>query len=101
MTVFAAADARGLGANDVLAHRVSTALTVGAGMLVLALVLVVAVIVRPRGGTGVGAARRTAPRPVPAIDTPVPSVEDLARATLDQLAGLARSEPAHTFMTVR
>jgi hypothetical protein len=41
VTVFAAA-------GDGLAHRVSTALTVGTGMLALALVLVVALIVRPR-----------------------------------------------------
>jgi hypothetical protein len=58
VTVFAAA-------GDSLAHRVSTALTVGTGMLALALVLVVALIVRPR-------APRMAAR---ANGTPVPSVE--------------------------
>jgi hypothetical protein len=38
--------AGGLSANDLLAHRVSVALTVGGAMLVLALVLVLALIVR-------------------------------------------------------
>jgi len=52
VTVFAAA-------GDGLAHRVSTALTVGTGMLALALVVVVAVIVRPRG------------RPVPSFKKPL------------------------------
>jgi EmrB/QacA subfamily drug resistance transporter len=76
VTVFAAADASGLGANGLLAHRVATSLTVGTGMLALALVLVVALIVRPRGRSGAGVARRTAGRPVAVIGTPVPSVED-------------------------
>jgi hypothetical protein len=52
VTVFAAA-------GDGLAHRVSTALTVGTGMLALALVFVVALIVRPRG------------RPVPSFKKPL------------------------------
>jgi sugar phosphate permease len=73
VTVFAAADATGLGANGLLAHRVSTALTAGSGMLALALVLVVALIVRPRRGVGV--ARGAGHRTVPATGTPVPSVE--------------------------
>jgi hypothetical protein len=46
-------------AGDGLAHRVSTALTVGTGMLALALVFVVALIVRPRG------------RPVPSFKKPL------------------------------
>jgi MFS family permease len=57
VTVFAAADASGLGADVLLAHRVSTALTVGTGMLVLALVLVVALIVRPHTRARAGAVR--------------------------------------------
>jgi predicted MFS family arabinose efflux permease len=48
VTVFAAAGATGLSDDGLLAHRVSAALTVGAGMLVLALALVVTLIVRPR-----------------------------------------------------
>jgi hypothetical protein len=47
VTVFAAAHAGGLSADDLLAHQVSVALTVGSAMLVLALVLVLALIVRP------------------------------------------------------
>jgi hypothetical protein len=45
VTVFAAADSSTLNAQDLLAHRVATALTVGTAMLALA--LVVALIVRP------------------------------------------------------
>jgi drug/metabolite transporter (DMT)-like permease len=52
VTVFAAA-------GDGLAHRVSTALTVGTGMLALALVLVVALIVRPNA------------TPVPSVKRPL------------------------------
>jgi hypothetical protein len=52
VTVFATA-------GDGLAHRVSTALTVGTGMPALALVFVVALIVRPRG------------RPVPSFKEPL------------------------------
>jgi EmrB/QacA subfamily drug resistance transporter len=59
VTVFAAADAGGLGADALLAHRVSTSLTVGTGMLGLALVLVVALIVRPRTRRHRGAPTRT------------------------------------------
>ena len=53
VTVFAAADAGGLSADKLLAHRISVALTVGSAMLMLA----------------IGARRRTdrptAPRPLP------------------------------------
>jgi hypothetical protein len=71
VTVYASADATGLGANGLIAHRVSTALTVGIGMLLLALVLVVALIVRPPRR---GAQSRSAALAV--TGTPVPSVED-------------------------
>jgi predicted MFS family arabinose efflux permease len=54
VTVFAAADAGGLSADGLLAHRVSTSLTVGTGMLALALVLVVRLIVWPRMEAGIG-----------------------------------------------
>jgi hypothetical protein len=47
LTVFAAADFGALTGDDLLAHRVATALTVGTAMLARALVLVVALIVRP------------------------------------------------------
>jgi hypothetical protein len=47
VTVFAAADATGLSADGLLAHRVSTALTVGSGMLAGALVIVAVLIARP------------------------------------------------------
>jgi MFS family permease len=46
VTVFAAATAGGLDPAQLFAHRVATALTVGAGLLALALILVVALIVR-------------------------------------------------------
>jgi hypothetical protein len=46
VTVFAAADSNTRNAQDLLAHRVATSLTVGTAMLALA--LVIALIVRPR-----------------------------------------------------
>jgi hypothetical protein len=45
VAVAAAANAPTLDSRALLAHRISTALTVGAGMLVLALIIVVALIV--------------------------------------------------------
>jgi EmrB/QacA subfamily drug resistance transporter len=48
VAVFAAAGSATLDARDLLADRVSTALTAGAVMLALALAVVVALIVRPR-----------------------------------------------------
>jgi hypothetical protein len=83
VTVFVTADAGGLSANGLLAHRLSASLTVATGMLVLALALVVALIVRPRTGAGTGVRRRAHP-PVAASGTPVPSIEQprQARASL-------------------
>ena len=46
VTVFASADSGSLDGDDLLAHRVSVALTVGAGMLALALVIVVVLVAR-------------------------------------------------------
>jgi EmrB/QacA subfamily drug resistance transporter len=48
VAVFAAADAPALDGPELLAHRISAALTAGAVMLALALAVVVALIVRPR-----------------------------------------------------
>ena len=48
VTVFAAASSNTLNAPELLAHRISTSLTVGTGMLALALVLVLVLIVRVR-----------------------------------------------------
>ncbi len=48
VTVFASAAPSGLDARDVLAHRISTSLTVGAVMLAVALAVVFALIRRPR-----------------------------------------------------
>ena len=67
VTVFASATATGLDAQDELAHRISTALTAGAGMLAIALFVVVALI-RPS----------RIPAPVVAIET--------ARETVTQRA---------------
>jgi hypothetical protein len=79
VTVFAAADAGGLSADELLAHRISVALTVGCAMLVLALALVVGLIVRPRRarqparpGEGRGPAAGT---PVPTSHPPVRRAE--------------------------
>lgn len=58
VAVFAAADSTGLDAPELLVHRVSAALTVGAGMLALA--LLIALAVRPR-------------RPVEAAAVPPPT----------------------------
>jgi EmrB/QacA subfamily drug resistance transporter len=68
VTVFAAAGSATLDAHHLLAHRVSTALTAGTGMLAVALVLVVALIARP----GKAAAGQTG-RAAPASRTPAPS----------------------------
>lgn len=76
VAVFAAAGATGLTANALLAHRVSTALTVGTGMLVVAVGLVVALIVRPSAGT-----RRSAVQPaMPVSGTPMLVAEPAQRA---------------------
>jgi EmrB/QacA subfamily drug resistance transporter len=48
VTVFASAAPSGFDARDVLAHRISTSLTVGAVMLAVALAVVFALIRRPR-----------------------------------------------------
>jgi EmrB/QacA subfamily drug resistance transporter len=48
VTVFAAAGSRTLTGSALLAHQVSAALTVGAGLLALALIVVLLLIVRPR-----------------------------------------------------
>jgi EmrB/QacA subfamily drug resistance transporter len=53
VVVFAAATAGGLDAPHLLAHRVSTALTAGTGMLALAFILVLLLIVRPHGTASV------------------------------------------------
>jgi hypothetical protein len=83
VTVFAAADAAGLSAGDLLAHRVSVALTVGSAMLALALLLVVALIVRPRGRR-CHAATSDAARPIAATGPPVPSSRTPARRAPDE-----------------
>jgi EmrB/QacA subfamily drug resistance transporter len=59
VTVFASAGSPGLVRNDLLAQRISVALTVGSGMLALALVIVVALVARVA-------------RPVPAVDQSAP-----------------------------
>jgi EmrB/QacA subfamily drug resistance transporter len=48
VTVFAAAGSSTLTGSALLAHQVSAALTVGAGLLAIALIVVLALIVRPR-----------------------------------------------------
>ena len=58
MFVFAAAGTGALDGQELLAHRIATSLTAGAGMLALALVLVLAPIVRPQ----------------PLVRVPVPSI---------------------------
>jgi sugar phosphate permease len=47
VTVFAAAGSGAVGAEALLAHRISAALTAGTSMLALALIIVFALIVRP------------------------------------------------------
>jgi hypothetical protein len=60
VTVFAAANAGGLDAQHLLAHRVGAALTVGSGLLATALVLVLTLIVRsPQPGAAAPAQAAT------------------------------------------
>jgi hypothetical protein len=62
VTVFAAAATPGLGAGDLLAHRVSVALTAGTLLLAVALVLVLALIVRNRPAPTVVETQHELPR---------------------------------------
>jgi hypothetical protein len=73
VAIFAAADAPALAGADLLAHRISAALTGAAVLLALALVLAVAFIVRPHRGRH----RRPAPEALARAAEPEARVPDV------------------------